>query len=80
MSRSQAHVKACAETGVSVDFKLYRYGYALGLPCYCTQETSFESIDHSGEYAAQCVSDKIPDRASSYSEGLDEFCAKARIA
>ena len=69
-SRSAEHREACAETGVSVDFKLYRDGYTLGLPYYCTRETGFESADHGGEYAAQCVSDKFPEYASGYSEGL----------
>ena len=37
VSRSQAHREACGETGVDVDFELYRYGYSLGLPYYCTR-------------------------------------------
>ena len=48
VSRSAEHREACAETGVSVDFELYRHGYALGLPYYCTRETGFESADHGG--------------------------------
>ncbi|MDG2460992.1 MAG: DUF2799 domain-containing protein [Luminiphilus sp.] len=79
VSRSQAHREACAETGVNVDFELYRHGYALGLPYYCTRETGFESGDHGGEYAAQCVSENFPDYASGYSEGLDVFALKREL-
>ena len=78
-SRSAEHREACAETGVSVDFKLYRDGYTLGLPYYCTRETGFESADHGGEYAAQCVSDEFPEYASGYSEGLDVFVLKREL-
>ena len=79
VSRSAEHREACAETGVSVDFELYRHGYALGLPYYCTRETGFESADHGGEYAAQCVSDEFPAYASGYSEGLDVFALKQEL-
>ena len=79
VSRSQAHREACAETGVSVDFELYRHGYTLGLPYYCTRATGFESADHGGGYAAQCVSDEFPEYASGYSEGLDVFALKRKL-
>jgi len=79
VSRSAEHREACAETGVSVDFELYRHGYSLGLPYYCTRETGFESGDHGGEYAAQCVSDTFPDYASGYSEGLEVFALKREL-
>ena len=76
VSRSAEHREACAETGVQVDFELYRHGYSLGLPYYCTRETGFETADHGGEYAAQCDSDGFPEYASGYSEGLDVFALK----
>ena len=79
VSRSQAHREACAETGVSVAFELYRHGYSLGLPYYCTRETGFESADHGGEYAAQCASDHFPEYASGYNEGLDVFALKREL-
>ena len=79
VSRSQAHREACSETGVSVDFELYRHGYTLGLPYYCTRAMGFESADHGGEYAAQCVSDEFPGYASGYSEGLDVFVLKREL-
>ena len=79
VSRSAEHREACAETGVSVDFELYRQGYALGLPYYCTRVTGVESADHGGEYAAQCVSDEFPEYASGYSEGLDVFALKREL-
>ena len=63
MSRSAEYREACAETGVSINFELYRHGYTLGLPYYCTRETDFESADHGEEYAAQCVSDEFPESA-----------------
>ena len=75
-SRSAEHREACAETGVQVDFELYRHGYSLGLPYYCTRETGFETADHGGEYATQCDSDGFPEYASGYSEGLDVFALK----
>ena len=49
VSRSAEHREACADTGVSVDFELYRNGHALGLPYYCTRETGFETADHGGD-------------------------------
>ena len=76
VSRSAEHREACAETGVQVDFELYRHGYSLGLPYYCTRETGFETADHGGEYGAQCDSDGFPEYASGYSEGLDVFALK----
>ena len=79
VSRSQAHREACTETGVSVDFELYRHGYTLGLPYYCTRAMGFESADHGGEYAAQCVSDEFPEYASGYGEGLDVFVLKREL-
>jgi hypothetical protein len=79
VSRSAEHREACAETGVSVDFELYRHGYSLGLPYYCTRENGFENGDHGGEYAAQCVSDKFPDYALGYSEGLEVFALKREL-
>jgi hypothetical protein len=79
VSRSADHREACAETGVSVDFELYRHGYSLGLPYYCTRENGFESGDHGGEYAPQCVSDQFPDYALGYSEGLDVFALKREL-
>ena len=79
VSRSAEHRQACAETGIQVDFELYRHGYSLGLPYYCTRETGFETADHGGEYAAQCVSDEFPEYASGYSEGLDVFALKREL-
>ena len=79
VSRAAEHREACAETGVSVDFELYRHGYMLGLPYYCTRETGFETADHGGEYAAQCASDGFPEYASGYSEGLDVFALKREL-
>ena len=46
VSRSSEHREACASTGVTVDFALYRDGHALGLPYYCTRETGFETADN----------------------------------
>ena len=79
VSRSLAHREACAEAGVSVDFKMYRHDYSLGLPYYCTRETGFESADHGGEYAAQCANDHFPEYASGYNEGLDVFALKREL-
>ena len=50
VSRSAEHREACADTGVSVDFDLYRNGHALGLPYYCTRETGLETADHGGDF------------------------------
>jgi hypothetical protein len=75
-SRSADHREACAEAGVQVDFELYRHGYSLGLPYYCTRETGFETGDHGGDYAAQCARHDFPEYASGYSEGLDVFVLK----
>ena len=76
VSRSADHREACAEAGVQVDFELYRHGYSLGLPHYCTREIGFETGDHGGDYAEQCARDDFPEYASGYSEGLDVFVLK----
>ena len=78
-SRSADHREACADTGVAVDFDLYRHGYALGLPYYCTRETGFETADHGGDFATQCRRDTFPDYATGYGEGLDVFALKTEM-
>lgn len=79
VSRSSEHREACADTGVSVDFELYRNGHALGLPYYCTRETGFETADHGGDFASQCQRDTFPDYGLGYSEGLDVFALKTEM-
>jgi len=79
VSRSSEHREACADTGVSVDFELYRNGHALGLPYYCTRETGFEAADHGGDFASQCRRDTFPDYVVGYSEGLDVFALKTEM-
>ena len=79
VSRSAEHREACADTGVSVDFELYRNGHALGLPYYCTRETGFETADHGGEFATQCRRETFPDYLVGYSEGLDVFALKTEM-
>ena len=78
-SRSADHREACADAGVAVDFDLYRHGYALGLPYYCTRETGFETADHGGEFATQCRRDTFPDYGVGYGEGLDVFALKTKM-
>ena len=78
-SRSADHREACADTGVAVDFDLYRHGYALGLPYYCTRQTGFETADHGGDFATQCRRDTFPDYATGYGEGLDVFALKTEM-
>lgn len=78
-SRSADHREACADTGVPVDFDLYRHGYALGLPYYCTRQTGFETADHGGDFATQCRRDTFPDYATGYGEGLDVFALKTEM-
>ena len=79
VSRSAEHREACADTGVSVDFELYRNGHALGLPYYCTRETGFETADHGGDFATQCRRETFPDYLVGYSEGLDVFALKTEM-
>ena len=79
VSRSSEHREACADTGVSVDFELYRNGHALGLPYYCTREIGFETADHGGEFATQCRRETFPDYVAGYSEGLDVFRLKTEM-
>ena len=79
VSRSAEHREACADTGVSVDFELYRNGHALGLPYYCTRETGFEIADHGGDFATQCRRDTFPDYVAGYSDGLDVFALKTEM-
>ena len=78
-SRSADHREACADTGVAVDFELYRHGYSLGLPYYCTRQTGFETADHGGDFATQCRRDTFPDYATGYGEGLDVFALKTEM-
>ena len=78
MSRSAEHREACADTGVSVDFELYRNGYSLGLPYYCTRETAFETADHGGAFATQCTRETFPDYALGYSEGREVYALKSQ--
>ncbi len=78
-SRSADHREACADTGVAVDFELYRHGYSLGLPYYCTRETGFETADHGGDFATQCRRDTFPDYSLGYGEGLDVFALKTEM-
>ena len=79
VSRSSEHREACADTGVSVDFELYRNGHALGLPYYCTRETGFETADHGGDFATQCRRETFPDYVMGYREGLDVFALKTEM-
>ena len=79
VSRSSAHREACAHTGVSVDFELYRNGHALGLPYYCTRKTGFETADHGGDFATQCRRETFPDYVMGYREGLDVFALKTEM-
>ena len=79
VSRSSAHREACAHTGVSVDFELYRNGHALGLPYYCTRETGFETADHGGDFATQCRRETFTDYVMGYREGLDVFALKTEM-
>ena len=79
VSRSSEHREACADTGVSVNFELYRNGHALGLPYYCTREIGFETADHGGEFATQCRRETFPDYVAGYSEGLDVFALKTEM-
>jgi len=79
VSRSSEHREACASTGVQVDFELYRNGYALGLPYYCTRETGFEAADHGGDFATQCRRETFPDYLVGYSKGLDVFALKTEM-
>lgn len=79
VSRSTDHREACADTGVSVDFDLYRHGHFLGLPYYCTRETGFETADHGGDFATQCQRQTFPDYVLGYSEGLDVFALKTQM-
>ena len=79
VSRSAEHREACADTGVSIDFELYRNGHALGLPYYCTRETGFETADHGGDFATQCRRETFPDYLVGYSEGLDVFALKTEM-
>ena len=79
VSRSSEHREACASTGVTVDFALYRDGHALGLPYYCTRETGFETADHGGDFATQCRRDTFPDYSLGYGEGLDVFALKTEM-
>ena len=74
VSRSSEHREACASTGVTVDFTLYRHGHALGLPYYCTRETGFEITDHGGVFATHCRRKTLPGYVLGYSEGL-HVCA-----
>ena len=78
-ARSSAQREACAHTGVSVDFELYRNGHALGLPYYCTRETGFETADHGGDFATQCRRETFPDYVMGYREGLDVFALKTEM-
>lgn len=70
ITRSADHREACAEAGVTVDFKAYREGYALGLPYYCTATQGFETADHGGGYASQCELAKFPDYADGFDQGV----------
>tara|TARA_Y200000002_G_scaffold334111_1_gene300874 strand:- start:12 stop:623 length:612 start_codon:yes stop_codon:yes gene_type:complete len=79
VSRSSEHREACASTGVTVDFALYRNGHALGLPYYCTRETGFETADHGGDFATQCRRETSPEYVLGYSEGLDVFALKTEM-
>ena len=79
VSRSSEHREACADTGVQVDFELYRNGHALGLPYYCTRETGFETADHGGDFATQCRRETFPDYVMGYREGLDVFALKTEM-
>jgi hypothetical protein len=79
VSRSAEHREACADTGVSVDFDLYRSGHALGLPYYCTRETGFETADHGGDFASQCRRETFPNYLLGYREGLDVFALKTEM-
>jgi hypothetical protein len=79
VSRSSEHREACASTGVTVDFALYRNGHTLGLPYYCTRETGFETADHGGDFATQCRREIFPEYVLGYSEGLDVFALKTEM-
>lgn len=79
VSRSAEHREACAETGVSVDFELYRHGYSLGLPYYCTRETGFETADHGGDFASQCQRQQFPEYAEGFSEGNEVYLLKSEL-
>jgi len=79
VSRSSEHREACADTGVQVDFELYRNGHALGLPYYCTRETGFETADHGGDFATQCRRETFPEYVLGYSQGLDVFALKTQM-
>ena len=79
VSRAADHREACADTGVSVDFELYRHGHSLGLPYYCTRETGFETADHGGDFATQCRRETFPDYALGYGEGHDVFVLKTEM-
>ena len=79
VSRSSEHREACASTGVTVDFALYRNGHALGLPYYCTRETGFETAYHGGDFATQCRRETFPEYVVGYNDGLDVFALKTEM-
>ena len=78
-SRSSDHQKACAEVGVTLDFQIYRSGYMLGLPYYCTPTTGFETADHGGDFAVQCDLTTFPEYAAGYAQGREIFLLKSEI-